>query len=226
MPAAAKPVCVPIDLLALYPRIALPYVISICDWNTMRRSLSVLLVLAAAMSWACHEKITVLPPPRTPDASSPEAGSGSPAELPKPSDTSPAVPKKSMPPLSRLDMGEIHFRQGNYLQAIQDYEAYLKSGPQAESRDRALYKIGLSHALTDKSDRDLPGTVMVLKQLISEFPESAYRSRAELILSLIARVEELRSDVRRRNSRINRLQEELKRLKEIDMKRRPTRPSS
>jgi tetratricopeptide (TPR) repeat protein len=191
----------------------------------MRRVISVILSLMTLMSWACHEKIIVHPPPRMPEASSPQTAAVTPSKPSIPSSLDPASPVKSIPPLTRLDIGDLYFRQGKYPRAIQEYEAGLKSNPQSESKDRILFNIGLSYALSSRSDRNLSGAKTTLKKLITEFSGSLYKSQAELILGLIAQVEQLNLDVKTRDSKIDRLQEELNRLKEIDMKRRPSRPS-
>ena len=57
----------------------------------------------------------------------------------------------------------------------------------------------------------------------SEFPESPYRKQAEYILALKTQIERLRSDIRKRDEAVKELSEELNRLKQIDMQRRPSR---
>ena len=190
----------------------------------MRRIVPVIAVLLIMVSWGCHKKVTVNPPPPVPNASSPQTGAVSlPGKVPSAS-TSPPPQPASVTPLSRLEMGEIHFRQGKYPEAVRDYEAYLKANPQFESRDRALFNLGLSRALASGPNRNLPGAKTALNRLLTEYPESVYKSQAGLILSLITQLERLDLDIRERDARIRRLQDELDRLKEIDLKRRPSRP--
>ncbi len=190
----------------------------------MRRIIPVFAALLIMASWACHKKVTVNPPPQIPDASSPQTGAVSlPGKAPSAPNSSPPQPA-SVTPLSRLEMGEIHFRQGKYPEAVRDYEAYLKANPQFESRDRILFNLGLSQALAPGSNRNLPGAKTALNRLLTEYPESGYKSQAGLILNLITQLERLDLDIRERDARIRRLQEELDRLKEIDLKRRPSRP--
>jgi len=193
----------------------------------MRRAIPVILTLGILLSWACHERIIVYPPARVPDTSSSQTGTTSPAKpatATGPYSLDPDSPEKSISSASGLDSGEINFRQGKYLQAIQDYEAYLENNPQSELKDRILFNIGLSRVLSPEPDRNLHGAEITLKQLIAEFPDSGYKNPAELILGLIAEVEQLNQDVKTRNTKINRLQEEMNRLKEIDLNRRPSRP--
>ncbi|MBN2320715.1 MAG: tetratricopeptide repeat protein [Acidobacteria bacterium] len=192
----------------------------------MRRSVPVFLALLIILSWACHKKVAVNPPPRIPDTPAPKTDSASLPEKPPSVQTKtvPSSPAVTITPLSRLEMGEIHFRQGKYPEAVRNYEAFLKSNPGDESTDRILFNLGLSHALSPGSDRNLPGAKTTLNRLLTEYPYSGYKSQAELILSLITQVERLTLDIREQDSRIQQLQEELNRLKEIDLKRRPSRP--
>jgi len=189
-----------------------------------------ILTFMILLSWACHEKITVYPPPRIPDTSSSQTGRIAPVKpaspLPRYSlDPNPAPSKNDIPELGRLNEGDKHFLEGNYPQAIKDYWAYLENNPQTELRESVLFNIGLSYALSPKPDRNLPGAKNTLKELVYEFPNSEYRSLVELIGGLITQIEQLNQDFRKQDSRIVQLQEELKKLKEIDLQRRPSRPS-
>ena len=62
-----------------------------------------------------------------------------------------------------------------------------------------------------------------MQQLVSLFPESPYRPEAEFLLRLQGEIERLRSDLSNREARIRQLTQELERLKQIDMQRRPSR---
>ena len=104
------------------------------------------------------------------------------------------------------------------------FESYLGSNPKSENRDQALFLMGLSRALADNSSRNQRLSETAFKQLISEFPDSSYRKQAEYILDLKIRIERLRTYVGERNEIIEELSEELKKLKQIDMQRRPSRP--
>lgn len=120
---------------------------------------------------------------------------------------------------------EVFFGLGEYPEAIREYEAYMRNNPDAESLDRILFNVGLAHALASGSARNLSAAKISLNRLIREFPGSQYRGEAALILDLIAQVERLDRNMRARNAQIKRLEDELQRLKEIDLKRRPPRPS-
>ena len=118
---------------------------------------------------------------------------------------------------------ERSFAEGGYRQAAQAFERFLHSFPGASDRDRALFHLGLSLALSG-DDQDLLQTEAALRRLIVEFPQSPYRRQAEWILDLRTRIRQLQSDVRDRDERIRQLGSELNKLRSIDLDRRPSRP--
>jgi len=118
---------------------------------------------------------------------------------------------------------ERNFADGNYRRAVQAYERFLNTFPKAVDRDRALFYLGYSLALSGE-DRDLMQTEAALRRLVSEFPKSPYRRQAELILDLNTRIGLLQSEVKDRDERIRQLSDELRKLKSIDLDRRPSRP--
>ena len=117
----------------------------------------------------------------------------------------------------------MNFQLGNYAQAARSFEAYLSASSKSKNRDQALFHLGLSRILANDSGRDLRQADAAFRRLITEFPESKYKDQAEFILGLQAQIERLRSDVKERDEKIKRLSEELQKLKEIDMQRRPSR---
>jgi len=191
----------------------------------MGKSVLFFVLLGAMVSGACHERITVYPPPPPTEITLPQAGPLSPPKEPEPIRIETPTIAKKPPTLSRLDVGMIHFHQGNYPEAIEDYKAHLDDEHQAGLKDRALYYLGLSYALSTGPARNLAGAKTSLSRIVKEFPESDYRSQAELILRLIARSDQLTSGLKAREAKIRELQDELDRLKEIDLKRRPSRPT-
>ena len=87
-----------------------------------------------------------------------------------------------------------------------------------------LFRIGLSFALTDGTAGKMHSAEKVLKRLIDEYPKSPYRGPAEFILKLQLQVENLKADLKEKEAKIKLLSEELQKLKEIDLQRRPSRP--
>jgi hypothetical protein len=123
-----------------------------------------------------------------------------------------------------LDLGEAGFQARNYVKAARSFEDYLRAHPGAANRDVVLFRLGLSLAMTDSSGRNMRRAEEVLKRLVAEFPDSPYRGPAEFILGIQSQVESLKEDVKEKEARIKLLSEELQKLKEIDLQRRPSRP--
>jgi tetratricopeptide (TPR) repeat protein len=180
-------------------------------------------ILLLLLSWGCHKKSaapvpapsrTNVPPPAvTPPALSPS----------HPATLEPAPLPKTISAPSSFDLGEMSFQLGNYSQAAGLYEDFLQANPKSANRDTALFHLGLSLALGNDSSRDLQQAEAAFRRLISEFPKSPYRGQAEFIVRLQAQIEKLRSDMKERDDKIKQLSEELQKLKEIDMQRKPSR---
>jgi tetratricopeptide (TPR) repeat protein len=194
------------------------------------RHSSFVILFALLFSLGCHKKAqTAVPSPpesKTPplSASTPPAVTPQVPTLPKPAPAEPISLPKTDVGLKDLELGEADFQDGNYQKAALSFEAYLSINPKSENRDKALFYLGLSRALASDSGRNARQTEAVFKQLISQFPDSPYKVQAEYILGLQAQIERLRSDVRERDEKVKKLSEELQKLKEIDMQRRPSRP--
>ena len=131
-------------------------------------------------------------------------------------------PEAAAPPEIFLE-AERNFAEGNYRRAAQAFEGFLNTFPKAADRDLALFHFGFSLALAG-DDKNLLQTEAVLRRLISEFPKSPYRRQAEWILDLKTQGERLQSDIKDRDERILQLSDELRKLKSIDLGRRPSRP--
>jgi TolA-binding protein len=181
------------------------------------------------LGWGCHKKASATAPP-LPVTTEPAADSAPSAvtpRVPRPATPAPLesapLPKTITAP-SNLEVAEMNFKVGNYRQAAHSFEAFLSANPKSDSRDQALFHLGLSRALANDSSRDLRQAEAAFKRLIAEFPNSPYSSQAEFILGLQAQLEKLRSDVKERDDKIKRLSEELQKLKEIDLQRRPSQP--
>ncbi len=194
------------------------------------RSLSIrisILALVLLASPSCHRKTPVPPPPSTSSESAL-------MKSPPPAITPDAIPPEQAPlepeplPLkidrpSSFDLGEMSFQLGNYAEAAKFYETFLNTYPKAPGRDAALLHYALCRALAGDSSRDLNQTEAALRKLATEFPKSRLRDQAAFILGLMAQTDKLRLEVKERDEKNKRLSEELQKLKEIDMQRRPSR---
>jgi outer membrane protein assembly factor BamD (BamD/ComL family) len=133
------------------------------------------------------------------------------------------LPVKMAAP-SSFEMGKASFNAGDYQKAARYFEDCSKNGTKAENRDEALFYISLARALSNNAKKSLRRADEALKRLVAEFPTSPYKGPAELILGLLTQVESLQSDLKEKDAKIKQLSEELQKLKEIDMQRRPSRP--
>jgi hypothetical protein len=192
--------------------------------NLMRKSIPLFAALLIMMVSACRDKVAVQPAPPAQKPTSSQSGGVSLPETATPGAADPALSANSMASLSPLARGDIYFSREQYPEAVLNYETVLKTDPGGETADGVLFNLGLARALSPGQEKDLPGAKTALNRILNEYPDSRYKSQAELILGLLDQVESLNTDVRERDSKIQRLQAELDRLKEIDLKRRPSRP--
>jgi tetratricopeptide (TPR) repeat protein len=191
----------------------------------VRTIVSLAILFVSLMSWACRERIIVYPPAKAPEAPSPPTGKDADSGTSPPLGMRFPEPSKFPSVPAELLNAEVYFGLGEYPEALREYEAYMTNNPDAASLDRILLNVGLCYALASGSARNLSAAKISLNRLIKEYPGSQYRGEASLILDLIAQVERLDRNMRARNAQIKRLEDELQRLKEIDLKRRPPRPS-
>jgi TolA-binding protein len=122
--------------------------------------------------------------------------------------------------VNALDSADRDFAQGDYDAAARSYEDYLKQVPSGGQRDQALYRLGLTYALRTNSGPDWRRASAAFRQLTEEYPMSALKSSANLILSLRSEIDQLTADKQQRDQRIRQLTGELDRLKSIDAERR------
>jgi hypothetical protein len=154
------------------------------------------------------------PPAITPDIPAPSV----------PAPVEPAIAPKVAAVPNSLDLGEASFQARDYAKAVRYFEDYLRAHPKSANRDAVLFRLGLSLAM-DSSVRNMRRAEEILKRLVAEFPGSPYKGPAEFILGLQSQVESLKEDIKEKEARIKLLSEELQKLKEIDLQRRPSRPS-
>ncbi|MBI4443279.1 MAG: tetratricopeptide repeat protein [Acidobacteria bacterium] len=121
-------------------------------------------------------------------------------------------------------MGESYYEIGDYASAARFYQSYLDTSPAPANHDRALFRLALMYLFPESPLRDQPLALEMLQKLVADFPQSLHRPEAEFLLRLHQEAEGLRSDLSKRDQRIKELTQELERLKQIDMQRRPSRP--
>jgi hypothetical protein len=179
---------------------------------------SVAVVMAAAvLLTACHKRRQVAAPPPAP------------AVMPKPVRPEPiparidnTIPSPAPGP-DYAKIGDQFFEAHNYPKAAEAYTVYLHDHASGANADHALFRLAMTHLLPDSPLHDVPRATGLLQQVITRFPDSPFRPQSEYLLSLQGEIDRLHSDLSKRDDRIRELTQELERLKQIDMQRRPQR---
>ncbi len=135
----------------------------------------------------------------------------------------PAIPAPPPAALADYAAAEKSFEAGDYASAARSYETYLGAGI-ADNRDRAMFRAALAYAFTRAPAESAGQYKTLLQSLVTQFPGSPYAAPANLILNLQTQVETLQGSLNDQQAKVRTLTEELKRLKDIDMHRVPTRP--
>jgi tetratricopeptide (TPR) repeat protein len=142
-------------------------------------------------------------------------------ELPLPPSRLPTPPEPPIPKSFRD--GQTNFQSGRYAEAVRLYEKYIREDPTTQYKDEALFKLGMAHALLCSASECRTRAVAQFKRLVSLFPKSPYSAEAQFILSLQNDIEKTKADAKAREEKINRLTDELERLKKIDLERQTSR---
>lgn len=103
-----------------------------------------------------------------------------------------------------------HFKAGQYLDAAQAYEYYLRQNPNAPDRDETLFRLAMSYALAGNEPENFRRAQNLLRTQFTQFPDSQYRPAVEYILSLQTDIDRLRVDLREKSDRIREQEEALK----------------
>jgi TolA-binding protein len=190
----------------------------------MLRIAPALVLLLGCFTLSCHKRPSKAPPP---------GAKTQPA---------PAIP-------SDFELAEARYAAGDFSAAASFYEEYLRSNP-GKNQDLALYHLGLAYALQGATTENLEKSQSILQQFVEQYPGAARLTEATLLLSLQteikklsaaavqkqteldstktkqrAEIDKLKDEIKEQQARIKTLAEELQRLRDIDMERRPSRPS-
>ena len=144
----------------------------------------------------------------------------------------PAAPTPPPPPaINYYELGEAAFTAGNYADAIQSYNTYLRTTPGGPYADGALFRTAMIYSLPESSERNPARATELLGDLILQYPNSPFKQPAELLLRQQAElqakqselqlqqleVERLLADLGSRESQIQSLTQELERLRQVEM---------
>ncbi len=194
-----------------------------------KRSLCLSLLGALLLLCGCHKKAAIPPslpaPPSSPAKSAPEFPPITVPPPPAPSLPSPTPPPTPAPSSTAyFSDAERDFSAGKYLEAAESYQRYLDLASLDSNKDKALFRLAMSYALSSSSSLAFQLAQTHFENLIARFPASPYSAEAKFVLGLMQELLKLRADAKDREERIRRLTSELDQLKKIDMERRPPRP--
>lgn len=125
-------------------------------------------------------------------------------------------------PPSPMELAEDHFDSGRYDEAAQQYERYVNQSPGAPDRDRAMFRAGLSRALS--GPESWPTARSLFERLVADYPRSPYAVEAGFVLRLRAELDSASAALADRDAQVKKLRSELERLKRIDLERPRMKP--
>ncbi len=128
----------------------------------------------------------------------------------RPTAQAPAV----APPPNYLAIGDEHFDAGEYGPAADAFQTYLRGSPAAPDRDRALFRLALTHEFPESPVYDSAQALAELQELLNTYPNSPLRPQAELVLQLHEEADRLRTEVQAREQRIAELTGQLQQLQQ------------
>ncbi len=179
-----------------------------------------LILLAAAGSPSCKSKsakrvpqpvVTNTPPPSEPLVTDP---------LPPP--MPPVLPpaREPPPPPPEPDKGDQSFENGLYEEAAVAYESDLQTDG-AQAGPERLIRLAIAYQLGPDPESKRDRIVQLLKAAVEAKPDGPLVGVAESMLALLERNRSLLLDSAQKDRRIRQLSDELERLKQIDLRRRP-----
>ena len=118
----------------------------------------------------------------------------------KPAKVAAPVSNPPAPSPSLLDLGESHLNSGEYADAAESYEAYLRHNPDAADRDKALFRLALCYGLGEDGPDGYRKAQKQLTLLVTQFPRSPYKPQAEYMLSLQGEIDRLKVDMLEKES--------------------------
>lgn len=98
------------------------------------------------------------------------------------------------PPPNYLEIGNNHFDEGDFSEAADAFSVYLILSPDGQDRDKALFRLALTHAFPSSPVYDAPQAVAELRELLSTFPASPMCPEAQLLLDLNDEADRLRNE--------------------------------
>ena len=112
-----------------------------------------------------------------------------------------------------LDAADRAFAAADYSGAARDFQRYLELVPSGGERDHVLFHLGLIYALPDPMLQDWTRATGYLKNVVDEFPQSAHKPAAQLILTMRDQATGLSAEIAKLTAESNQLRDEGTRLR-------------
>jgi hypothetical protein len=123
------------------------------------------------------------------------------------------------PPPDYLALGDTAYAARDYHGAVEAYQSFLNTTPQAPERDRALFRVAMSYFVKESPLYDSARALEKLSELAVKFPSSPYAAEANLYLTLHNELNTQQQVLMERSRRIEELSAELARLKQEESKK-------
>ncbi len=188
-------------------------------WRARVLPFALLLIVLAGAAGCKNKSANRVPQPvitNTPPPSEPLVVDPLPPPMPP---ARPVVEEPPPPPPPEPDKGDLSFQNGSYEEAAVAYENDLQSDPQAPPE--RLIRLAIAYQLGPDPESKRDRVVQLLKAAIEAKPDGELVGVAESMLALLERNRSLIQDSAQKDRRIRQLSDELERLKQIDLRRRP-----
>jgi outer membrane protein assembly factor BamD (BamD/ComL family) len=111
-------------------------------------------------------------------------------------------------------------RDGMLKEAAAIYTEYLASPEASLRKDEAAFRLALIELTPDSGVQDARAALGLLQRIGRDWPQSPYAAQARYLLSVHRELTRLRSQVQAQQAELKQLDDELKALKDIDLKKR------
>ena len=119
-----------------------------------------------------------------------------------------------------LRKASLMMREGSFQEAANIYRDYLASQENLPHKDEAAFRLAMIHLSPENGLRDVRAALGLLDRIGRDWPEGPFAPQSRYLLSMHREVTRLRTQVENQQAQMKQLNDELKALKEIDLKKR------
>ncbi len=132
------------------------------------------------------------------------------------------VPPPPLPPpaaLSAAEIGDRHYAQREFPEAVTAYEQALAEADDPAASPSVTFRLAMAYLGLDPGLEGQSRAVELLRD--HSLPASELPPEAAVLLQLLETLEQVRGELNDSRRQVRRLNTELEKLREIDLKRRP-----